>query len=51
MEIRRKPPNPKIRVENLEYAIPHKDAKARNCLLYTSPSPRDIRRSRMPSSA
>ena len=23
----------------------------RNCLLYTSPSPRDIRRSRMPSSA
>ena len=22
-----------------------------NCLLYTSPSPRDIRRSRMPSSA
>ena len=24
---------------------------SRNCLLYTSPSPRDIRRSRMPSSA
>ena len=23
----------------------------RNCLLYTSPSPRDMRRSRMPSSA
>ena len=26
-------------------------AKAANCLLYTSPSPRDMRRSRMPSSA
>ena len=25
--------------------------KMRNCLLYTSPSPRDMRRSRMPSSA
>ena len=25
--------------------------KARNCLLYTSPSPRDKRQSRMPSSA
>ena len=24
---------------------------ARSCLLYTSPSPRDMRRSRMPSSA
>ena len=24
---------------------------AENCLLYTSPSPRDMRRSRMPSSA
>ena len=32
MEIRRKPPNPKIRVENLEYAIPHNDSKARNIL-------------------
>ena len=26
-------------------------AKLRNCLLYTSPSPRDRTRSRMPSSA
>ena len=25
--------------------------EARDCLLYTSPSPRDMRRSRMPSSA
>ena len=27
------------------------DNQAVNCLLYTSPSPRDMRRSRMPSSA
>ena len=27
------------------------DAQARGCLLYTSPSPRDKRQSRMPSSA
>ena len=32
MEIRRKPPNPKVRVENLEYAIPHKDSEAKNIL-------------------
>ena len=28
-----------------------KGTHARNCLLYTSPSPRDTERSRMPSSA
>ena len=28
-----------------------KKAQAQSCLLYTSPSPRDMRRSRMPSSA
>ena len=28
-----------------------KTVKAKNCLLYTSPSPRDKRQSRMPSSA
>ena len=28
-----------------------KSANISNCLLYTSPSPRDMRRSRMPSSA
>ena len=33
-------------IENLDYL-----AKYINCLLYTSPSPRDMRRSRMPSSA
>ncbi|WP_460379499.1 hypothetical protein [Staphylococcus aureus] len=27
------------------------DGKLLDCLLYTSPSPRDMRRSRMPSSA
>ena len=27
------------------------EAKTKSCLLYTSPSPRDMRRSRMPSSA
>jgi len=32
MEIRRKPPNPKVRVENLEYAIPHQDSEAKNIL-------------------
>ena len=30
---------------------PSKTARAYNCLLYTSPSPRDRTRSRMPSSA
>ena len=30
---------------------PHATSKIRNCLLYTSPSPRDKRQSRMPSSA
>ena len=29
----------------------HKIKQAQNCLLYTSPSPRDKRQSRMPSSA
>ncbi len=32
MDIRRKPPNPKVRVESLEYAIPHADSEARNIL-------------------
>ena len=31
--------------------IEHKGELVRNCLLYTSPSPRDRTRSRMPSSA
>ena len=32
MEIRRRPPNPKIRVAHLEYAIPHADGQPRNML-------------------
>ena len=32
MDIRRKPPNPKVRVEKLEYAIPHEESEARNIL-------------------
>ena len=31
--------------------IPRKPGMDRDCLLYTSPSPRDVNRSRMPSSA
>ena len=32
MKIRRRPPNPTVRVENLEYAVPHREAKAKNIL-------------------
>ena len=32
MEIRRRPPNPKIQVSSLEYAIPHEDSEPRNIL-------------------
>ncbi|WP_269623314.1 indole-3-glycerol phosphate synthase TrpC [Prochlorococcus marinus] len=32
MEIRRRPPNPKVKVANLEYSIPHADAEPRNIL-------------------
>ena len=34
----------------LEIVSPHRE-RLRNCLLYTSPSPRDVEESRMPSSA
>ena len=37
--------NRKKRAEN------EKELKYKNCLLYTSPSPRDVEESRMPSSA
>ena len=36
---------------NYEGIDPIKDAHRKACLLYTSPSPRDKRQSRMPSSA
>ena len=32
MEIRRRPPNPKVRVAHLEYAVPHDDSEPRNIL-------------------
>ena len=32
MEIRRRPPNPSIKVAILEYAIPHPDSKPKNIL-------------------
>lgn len=32
MEIRRRPPNPKVRVAHLEYAVPHDDQEPRNIL-------------------
>ena len=32
MEIRRRPPNPKVRVAHLEYAVPHDEEEPRNIL-------------------
>ena len=32
MEIRRRPPKPTVRVEKLEYAVPHREAQAKNIL-------------------
>ena len=32
MEIRRRPPNPKVQVAHLEYAIPHQESEPRNIL-------------------
>ena len=32
MEIRRRPPNPKVRVAHLEYAVPHDQEEPRNIL-------------------
>ena len=34
-----------------EHGLKHVSRQKKACLLYTSPSPRDMRRSRMPSSA
>ena len=43
---------PMVRHEGAFYIYPsHLSAHVRACLLYTSPSPRDRTRSRMPSSA
>ena len=38
-------------IKTLTYSPMHKGFKFDNCLLYTSPSPRDVEESRMPSSA
>ena len=32
MEIRRRPPNPKVRVSYLEYAVPHEEEEPRHIL-------------------
>ena len=39
------------RLEAIDGVVAHDKGKNRGCLLYTSPSPRDQRGSRMPSSA
>ena len=41
----------KYQVDVFDACLFPEAAKRWNCLLYTSPSPRDMRRSRMPSSA
>ena len=38
-------------MENMDLSINEEELEAICCLLYTSPSPRDLYRSRMPSSA
>ena len=38
-------------VEKTEDVVPNWYMKCKDCLLYTSPSPRDVEESRMPSSA
>ena len=38
-------------VERLKGIVDYLESKVKTCLLYTSPSPRDKRQSRMPSSA
>ena len=46
------PEGSKIKLQNILMAFDDKDSLLdKNCLLYTSPSPRDMRRYRMPSSA
>ena len=40
-----------IRENNKKIQCSYQNQQIRVCLLYTSPSPRDMRRSRMPSSA
>ena len=51
MEIRRRPPNPKVQVAHLEYAIPHKESEPRNILekiVWEKDREIEIARQRMP---
>ena len=41
----------RIKGKTFDYPIISTNSKYLNCLLYTSPSPRDVEESRMPSSA
>ena len=38
-------------IDGVDFICANTDAQSLSCLLYTSPSPRDKRQSRMPSSA
>ena len=42
---------PKDSLKNIKKSVTRSTVKLRSCLLYTSPSPRDEKVSRMPSSA
>ena len=44
-------PMDRLEIHRKIQALPRNSARIRVCLLYTSPSPRDRTRSRMPSSA
>ena len=46
-----KPGPDQVTIEQKAIGLNYIDTYHRSCLLYTSPSPRDMRRSRMPSSA
>ena len=51
MEIRRRPPNPKVRVAHLEYAVPHDEEEPRNILekiVWTKDREVDAARERVP---
>ena len=40
-----------LEAQRKKYQTETEDLQAKSCLLYTSPSPRDVEESRMPSSA
>ena len=51
VQIRVKSDNSGVETQNVKMSVNPPDENAIDCLLYTSPSPRDNGRSRMPSSA